>query len=357
LIFDFDIEEKKCPCKGSYDFVSSNFQKDIERCIKDTFRLYYRDVDTSKFFFVWLETPHKHKYSRHLIVNNAIFCSDWVVQSQTFYSLFKLIAYRSGLFSYIDISRLVDTQVARNNATFRMCWCSKIDGPIMLPQDKSVSIYQTLVQIYRKEEAKTEQRIMDSQLKIDIVLLLTEGIEEYNIIERTILRNIPQLKKSIEEMEKPDRADLGLTESCLECIDKLGNCYEIRSVEEGMIILNRKESGECPISGKLHDSEGGFIKVTIEGDAYFYCFRKCLNDFGRSGLCLKKGVSMERSKEDSVKAILGTSLATKVLLNKKLKPELSNKQIAGFKKREENLRVKSIGMKLEMPDISLRSNN
>jgi hypothetical protein len=320
LIFDFDLTERLFVLPdGSLDFVSPTFREDVQRCILDTFETYYVGVDPSRLRFVWLRTPHPDKHSRHLIVDGALLTTDWVVQSQTFYALFRLVAYRSGLFSYLPfdpkIAWLLDSQVARANATFRMAHCSKLGKAVMEYEPHSVStsskaskiasttipvqpryvysFYDTLVQVYRREEAKREQRILDGALAIDKVLQLVTTLPESSTEERLIIKNIPQLRRSLEEMErKENEASLALTESCIDCLELLGGCYEVRASSEGRITLDRHSPGDCPLSGREHDREGGFIRVWPNGDATFHCFRRCKTSGGSESLLLRRGVEL-----------------------------------------------------------------
>lgn len=375
LIFDFDVEERHYRGVGakSGDFVAPSFQQDVERCVKDTFRRYYTGVDLSRLRFVWLQTPHAHKYSRHLIVNGALFSTDWVLQSQTFYPLFKLVAHRSGLFSYMPIDRLVDTQVSRANATFRMAWCSKLDGPAMQPvrprwdDGTPVTVYDTLVQVHRPDEARAEQRITDGALAIDRVLALVSGLADAggDPTERLIVRSVPQLKRSLEEMErKENAASLELTQECVECLEALGGCYEVRSVCEGRITLDRTEPGECPISGREHEREGGYVTVAPSGDAYFHCFRKCVDASGRSAMLVRRGSgapsggsALGDADEARAKLLampklgpLGAAASVKATRTESARPCKSRQKLAGEVRHRACLSTMMVGHRLPPPE-------
>lgn len=366
LAFDFDVEGTRsyaAPGKAN-EFVAPSFEKDVERCVRDTFRLYYVDVDLSRLRFVWLATPHADKYSRHLIVNGALFYSDWVVQSQTFYPLFKLVAHRSGLFGYLPIDRLVDCQIARTNATFRMAWCSKLNGPMMRPtrthweDGTELTLYDTLVQVHRREEAKHEQRVADSGLAIDRVLALVTSLGESDTVERLLVRSVPQLRRSLEDMERKEgEASLELTESCLECLAVLGECYGVRSVSEGKIVLDRVEPGECPISGRVHDSEGGYVLVSPEGDATFRCFRKCALPGGSTGLLLKRGVSVGIDRDECIAALVATvrqeTVSDEPRKEERAKPVRRGKtpqKIAGEARHAQHLDAAILSVHMGVPD-------
>jgi hypothetical protein len=222
----------------------------------------------------------------------------------------------------------------------------------MKPQDPTVTLYDTLIQIYRKQEAKQEQRIMDTQLAIDKVLALLTDVQEHDVEERQILRNIPQLRRSLEEMEKPDGPSLELTRECEDCIEMLGDCYKVRCILEGRIMLDRTESGECPISGRVHDREGGYISVTTEGDAYFSCFRKCCTLSGSCSILLKRGVGdiAPCTVETSYKYLLeGSKLPT--LIEVVQKPEKTKQQKLGAKRHAECLETKFVAHRLIMPEF------
>jgi hypothetical protein len=308
LPFDFDVEERNYKVAGKPSaFVSPSFEADVEYCVALTFSTYYR-VDLSRMRYVWLRTDHgDRKFSRHLIVIGTVFCSDWVTQVQTFYALFKLVAHGSGLFSYMPIKRLVDTQIARNNATFRMAWCSKRGGKPLLParthwdDGTRLTLYDTLIQLHRPEEARTEQRVVDSDLLIDRVYQLTTRMAEYDEEEALIVRNIPQLKKMLEEMNRRDDVTLEHTQEIVDYLEVLGECYKVRSVEPGRIILDRTAEGECPISGKEHAKEGGYVKVYESGEARFFCFRECVDMSGCRSVCVRRSGAEEMGHEDALR--------------------------------------------------------
>ena len=295
LVFDFDIDQQYYKIGGRPAmYVSPSFEKDVEYCVKLTFRTYYKDVNVDKLRFVWLATNHPDKFSEHLIVKNAVFSTDWTLQLYTFYVLYALIAHRSGLFTYIPLEKRVDLQVAKTNSTMRMAYSSKLkNGRVMLPKSKEfedgtpITFRDTLVQLYTKDDAKTEQRIVETQLAIDKVLALTK--EELTTEEKIILRKIPQLQRCLEEIERENTyASFEMTKECEELLQIVGDCFEIRSVEPGRILLNRVASGPCPISGHIHDSEGACILVYRTGASYFHCFRPmCLMPDGSNKLKLK----------------------------------------------------------------------
>jgi hypothetical protein len=287
LCFDFDIEQRYyTDGNGKMDYVSPSFQDDITDAINETFETYYKvqpeypnGIDLERLSFVWLESENNKKYSRHLIVKGAYFCNDWVVQSQTFYTLFLLTIYRNRSASYIPIDKLVDTQVARAHATMRMVNNSKRGGNILVAQNK-VNIYDTLIQLYRAQDAIIEQNIQESTLRLDLLL----DLRAKDTQERKILMDIPQLRKSLEEEERPKGAGLDLTEEAQVLLNDVFETFEVRpgGIEPGRIMLNRINPGECLINpDHEHDHDGAYVTVSEEGIARFYCFRKCMGEDGK----------------------------------------------------------------------------
>lgn len=347
LVFDFDVEEKYWvnPDTKIRTFVGPSFQADVEETIKKTLRRYYRDVDISRLRFVWLSSANPKKYSRHLIVNGVYFCNNWVAQLQTFYTLFRLTAYRDSTFTYIPHDKLVDTQVARNKATMRTLHSSKMNRPSQPSSppkpagkaltvecvsmavevdegeevdeeeekkkvrkiwivkrgkeaEEDVTFYDTLICLYRQVDARKEQYVKDSQLLIDKVLAL----RPVDDVEDGILKNIPQLKLAL-EAKLYDHVDQELTEECLEYLEKLGDQYTVRECKEGMITLTRAEPGRCPISGKEHHSDGGYVTVSADGWVRFHCFRGCQDQHKKAYKVLGKKETAQ-SKEEVVKEIV-----------------------------------------------------
>lgn len=287
LCFDFDIEQRYYKeASGKTSYVSPEFQERIVDNIKETFETYYKiqpdtsdGIDLERLSFVWLESSNNKKYSRHLIVNGAYFCNDWVVQSQTFYTLFLLTVHRNKSIGYIPIDKLVDKQVARSHATMRMLHNSKIGGNPLLSQSK-VDFYDTLIQLYRAQDAKKEQNIPESSLRLDLLL----DLKPKDAIERKLLYDIPQLRKSLEDEDRPRGAGIELTEEAQTLLSDVLDDFTVRpgGIEPGRIILDRKEPSPCVIdSDNIHHHDGAYVIVSEEGMARFYCFRGCTGVDGK----------------------------------------------------------------------------
>jgi len=314
LVFDFDIDKLYYKITGRTPlFVSPSFEKDVEFCVYETFKIYYNNVDNTKLIFIWLATNHPDKYSQHLIVKHAVFTTDWTIQLYTFYALYALIAHRSGLFDYLPLDKRVDMQVAKTNTTMRMAYSSKLkNGRVMLPTTKHfndgmlITLRDTLIQLHNKHDAKTEQRIVDTQLAIDKVLQLTIG--ELTSDEKILLRKLPQLQRALEDMDRESNyASFEMTHECEELVQMVGDCFEVRSIEPGRILLNRVSSGPCPISGNTHDSESACILVYRTGASYFHCFRPmCLMPDGSNKLKLRGEGDVLPTFEESLRYFEGT---------------------------------------------------
>lgn len=344
LIFDFDLEEKY----AGEEFVKESFVMDIEWCILETFRCFYsEDIDPERFVFVWLYTPYTDKYSRHLIVKHAFFCNDWVDQLKTFYSLFKIVAARSRRFSYIPEKNLLDAGIANTNRTFRICGCKKIGKKRML-MDGQYSIYDTFVQLHRQEDAKEEQCITENHLCIDKVM----KIRPRNENELIATRYIPAIRRVL--APKQDLVSIeGVLEEVKDIIAPLTDLYNIRSTRGGMLTLDRRCSGPCPISGAHHDSENAYVIVRNDGEVRFYCFRGCTDVVGSKHATLGSVMDLpdeareervvvirkareEEADEEAEKQARLISFRAKTITKRITKRTLTTQAIAGQKKRQEN---------------------
>lgn len=291
LIFDFDFE---VPWYSLTSFVPPNFEKEIERMVIQTFQRFYVEVNTDILRFVWLRSNTTDKWSKHLIVKNAYFIQDWKEQCSIFYNLMLGIIKENqnseaSPFKGIDASKLIDIQVARSNATMRICGSMKYgkDNVLVLEDSNSFNIYDTFVQQYRRCDIDTEQMIEDKQL-----LRKTLNDMFYNPAHELMMSN--QFYKQACHVADIDLSKMkmhqGMEELKDETVKHAFECFEIyykevypqtyvpyrvKSVMNGMINLERVCAGKCLLSGRIHESENAFMIVTPGGSIYFYCRRGC----------------------------------------------------------------------------------
>jgi len=315
LIFDFDCktalnclspQEKK---QGLY--VPSIFKALIEHLILSVFKNYYIDVDCSKFLFVWQITKYDHKFSMHLIVKNAYFNEYWITQMRIFYELMSRTAKqmedivyfaenngineRITVNPYYVLSKTLDFQIPRKNATFRILGCSKIGGlpleidccnnngiDLLTNPNFKLTIYDCLVGIYHVEHLREEQQI--SMVNLNYVSIQDE-IEESMDCEQTkeekrfqyVINNNVSLMRAgaISEINFDDK-DIAKSVELFESWNDDGS-FTIRDQIGDCINLNRVKASPCKISGHVHDRENGYLKMRTDGKLHFHCRRGCNN--------------------------------------------------------------------------------
>ena len=309
LVFDFDFTEMWY----GINFVPRNFQSTIENLVCETFRRYYEGVDLSRLVFVWLISDVEKKWSKHLIVKNAHFCDDWKEQSLVFYNL--LLALYEEINPWpeehgLKVDQLIDIQVARGNATMRMMGSSKLGGKTLqlesafswrqelvwrvlrVEQKEPPTFYDTLIQLYRREEATTEQNIRQSQLRKKI---LDDMFYTYDPVKNEdVPKVIPSkfyrkaCKYAMIDLTKYEHDDRSLESAevqkafatfenhvCREM--KVGKqaIFRFKGCKGCLISLERVASAPCLISGRVHDNENAFLRVGTDGSVYFHCLRGC----------------------------------------------------------------------------------
>ena len=287
LMFDFDFDE---PWNGvKPHFVPKDFQKDIERFIYLTFEKYYDNVDTKKFVFVWLISDVTKKWSKHLIVKNAFFAEDWKEQIQLFYQLLLGMIKDAKIFNY-PADKLIDIQVARNNATMRMCGASKMNGKVLrLESPKDANFYDTLVQLYRRCDIKCEQHIYQDQIKKDLLdeMFFEKPMQTNAHYKQACLyanidltrpdyrfgnQKLPEyiIKQSFEDFEEFYKAHFKVSRQ---------DVFHIVSVTGSIINLGRERSAPCILSGRVHEAENAFLIVNDseygKRKLNFFCRRGC----------------------------------------------------------------------------------
>jgi hypothetical protein len=348
LVFDFDFTEMWY----GIGFVPRNFQSTIENLVCGTFSRYYEGVDLSRLVFVWLISDVEKKWSKHLIVKNAHFCDDWKEQSLIFYNL--LLALYEEVNPWpephgLKVDQLIDIQVARGNATMRMMGSSKLGGKTLRldspPEEKKITIdlssgeesedtikrrlegssgcsndeqsdssedtikrrleekpteekdspftfYDTLIQLYRREEATTEQNIRQSQLRRKILdeMFYTYDKEKNEDVPKQIPNKFYRkaCKHAMIDLTKYEHDDRSLESAevqkafatfedhmCREM--KVGKqaIFRFKGCKGCLISLERVSSAPCLLSGKVHDNENAFLRVGADGGVYFHCLRGC----------------------------------------------------------------------------------
>ena len=311
LIFDFDFDDAWYGLAPK--FVAPSFQGDIEALVLRTFEMYYVDVDCTRFIFVWLISDVDTKWSKHLIVKHAYFSDDWKTQSQIFYHLMLGLAEAEGFFAKYGVAMLTekmfDSQVARSNATMRML------GSVKLPTEKKpnpkplklesssagpgqpANLFDTLVQLYRREDVKAEQHINQACLRKGYLNSLLETKQDVMMRNKFYKQVFKLMDVDVDRLDR--EADLRMLNHgeintffkifeqhyCLEFDLPAQTSFRVKSSKGSLIILERLNPGKCLISEKVHDAENAFLTITANNAVYFHCYRGCDRDGKRSVLC------------------------------------------------------------------------
>lgn len=255
--FDFDFKES---------IIEDGFQRHVQEVINKVVDVFFTEVSSSLLEFVWLVSPNKKKYSKHLIVKNCVWEDDWVDQSNIAYDLFETVAKDLNYFTYIT-EPLIDKKVARENATLRMPLNAKIGGSKLVFVDEAHSFVDGLIKLYRKEDITNEQSISKSNYKMDVIKELAPQVFLKYFGEKKIEKKITSLKHN-------DGVEIYVNTMIKGFLD--GN-FEISKVEANRIDLLRKIPGNCPIDvNQYHENENAFIFFDEKAKIYrFFCRRGC----------------------------------------------------------------------------------
>jgi len=306
LMFDFDFDDAWYGCKPK--FVAPTFQSDVERLILETFATYYVGVDVKRFVFVWLISDVETKWSKHLIVKNAHFSDDWKMQTLIFYNLMLAIAEDSGFFRkyavVFETDKMFDVQIARSNATMRMLHSTKLatekkpnPKPLRLESPSDATFFDTLVQLYRREDVRNEQHINRACLLKSKLDQMLEDNREKMLANKFYKQVYRLFNVEVDKLQyEDDNRLLGHQEVetyfkifeqhyCVEFGLQVQKCFRVRSVKGSVITLLRIAPGKCLISGEVHDSENAFLTVTADNSVFFHCFRGCDIDGKKSVKC------------------------------------------------------------------------
>ena len=158
LAFDLDLKTKLY----GHDFLHPNFDRDFEAAIKRTLSKYYLNVDTTRLEFVWMTCSRPEKYSRHLIVKNAVL-GDFRHHLKLFYELLLHEIREDSNFYYIPMdqlkfsSGLIDTNLI-HGPFLRMAGSEKAGHQLRLDSDRW-SLEDTLVRPFGIVDMSQEQQI------------------------------------------------------------------------------------------------------------------------------------------------------------------------------------------------------
>jgi hypothetical protein len=254
LAFDFDI----------HVVIPLTFKEDIEYLISSVVKKYYINIDPTKFKYIWMSSENKTKISKHLVVKNCFFYTDWVSQIKTFYKLMMKEISTDEKFKWItDVKNVIDIAWPKSVTYLRLPLNSKLEGNILKFDDENTEYSDGLVCIYDCETYLEEQKIKYCNQK------------EYEFLK--------DIKKKVSKDMSGTKSD-----KIYDIFDKYNNgkngygLYTLGSIKGNMINLIRVEPGKCLISHKHHDKENAYLVVGEDGGVRFFCRRQCKNILGHN---------------------------------------------------------------------------
>jgi hypothetical protein len=274
LVFDFDIKDVTVP---------DDFTTQVETTIVDVINKYFRDVDTTRFMYVWSTSPNILKVSKHLTVKNLYF-DDWINFSKLFYNWFGLIWEKK--YRWIKSLDLVDSQIARIKGSLRMVGSSKIGGQVLELDDPQFQLSDSLIRIYFKNQREAEQLVTkDNLLNPNDLEISSDGDAEATDSESFNHMSFKSDNhKQIEPIYKSKVYDVAF-----ELLNELQpNVFEIGNISGNRLDLIRLKAHPCLLSNKCHENENAFLFINDNGTIYdirFGCRR------GRN-CCPRKTVSI-----------------------------------------------------------------
>lgn len=285
LIFDFDFDKPWAGVKPN--FVPEDFEEEMEKLIGDVFNKFYTNVDVEKLEFVWIVSETFDKWSKHLVVKNAFFAENWKLQIQCFYQLLLGLCHEEKRFR-IETEKLIDYQVARNNATMRIVGSTKYEKDKVLEIESGLyNIYDAMVQLYRREDIKKEQHIyLDQRNNKPLDDMIFGDVQ--TVMHNKFYRKVCELARI--DLTRPDsnfssldlddedvKASFKALENYFECCFKepFNKAFKVRNVVGSLIDLDRCRQSKCLLSQRVHESENAFLTVKENGEIYFHCRRGC----------------------------------------------------------------------------------
>lgn len=275
LVFDFDInfpKEKDGYC------VPKKFKTQIEGVIYDVVEKYFKNVDPNILEYVWSTSLNPKKFSKHLTVKNLYF-DNWLKMSKIFYQLFSIIWDEN--YTWIKSNNLFDYQIIRKNTSLRMVGSSKINGFALEFDNEKHQLTDSLIRIYFHNQKKNEQIVTIDNLCASVLKnVLEETIDNNNGYDSDFDLGIDINEHTIFTQKKVNiMYDKKVYNKAFKIISKIyPNIFIPGKISgEYMSLIRQKgKSNNCLLSGKLHESENAFLKITQTVNNYsvrFGCFR------------------------------------------------------------------------------------
>ena len=199
----------------------------------------------------------------------------------------------------IPTTELIDAQVARNNATMRMVGSTKFNKDKVLTIDGDYTMYDAMIQLFRAEDVCAEQHIyVDQRMNKPLDDMFFDDKQKQRLLVNEHWRKACKLARI--DLTEPDNSGSSLVldredvqaafnafHKFYEALYRLpfDNSFRVKSVVGSLINLQRQCPSKCLLSGRVHDHENAYLRVTETGDIYFHCRRGCKRGL-REALCI-----------------------------------------------------------------------
>jgi hypothetical protein len=227
-----------------------------------------------------MSSENNKKVSKHLVVKNISFMGTWVEQIKVFYNYMIDEIKSNDYFNWMKAGDIIDTQIARSNASLRMPLNSKIGGNKLKFDDKSHTFYDGLMQDYKLEDKQNSIRLTDFNIKETIVVKRLENIKG-------------KYKENNDELDD-DEDDFYYQKYCEYVGDDMQ--FSKGNASGSYINLLRMKKGRCLVNpNNYHESENAYLWVDADRSCYFKCRRDCKCG-GKSSVLIYKDPSYKPKK-------------------------------------------------------------
>lgn len=220
---------------------------------------------------VWISSASSEKISRHLVIHGITFTM-WHTQMKL---LIEGLKSRSNCKSISHVIDGIDLGITRRLGSLRLPLNRKRDKDNILTFDDPTHTFTDgLVLIYdeNKYTMKDTHLLLVGDLNDDLKLAGSYSCQKESVQSYIANDNDDVVSKAIEIFcKEEDRRGFGLQPASSSPIEG-GVCISLRRVRPG----------KCPISDKIHDSDGAYLivkNIKFNGncfDVMFGCHRKCM---------------------------------------------------------------------------------
>lgn len=252
LVFDFDIKVA----------IPDDFKDQIEETIIETIETNYNDVDIEMIEFVWSNTVHPHKVSKHLTIKHFYF-ENWRHMSRVFYKYFCDIWDSKD--KWIASKDLIDFQVIRKSASLRMVGSKKIGGNILTMDDPNHTLTDSLIRIYFRNHLDSEQIIRYNHFKQNILTEEMKVVSAHHnyAVDPYCFNEAPAFKVS-------------LYKKFFDMIDQLNpGVFKPGKIKGKKLSLMRTREAPCLLSKVIHENENAYIILSKENNGNMHCRYGC----------------------------------------------------------------------------------